>query len=214
MNARPLKVLFAIEDRQTLRHCARLLTAFGQHVNTAASPELAMARWRADRPDLLVVGGRQESALAQLRAAVADDPQHQTFKLLLVNDPTSDDLLKGLEAGADDLAGLGQHALPDLGRERLLTRFGRRPVERLPGARHTLGLRFDVALLAGRDRRIEPVFLLVELGAQEVGYDQAKTANAPFALHGVSDLIEAFDYGLEAILGRRHRLRRGAKRPP
>ena len=68
-----------------------------------------------------------------------------------------------------------------------------------------------MALLAGLDRGIEPILLLVELGAQEVGHDQPQPVDAPFALHGDGDLVEALDHRLDAIGRRRHRLGGGVE---
>jgi diguanylate cyclase (GGDEF)-like protein len=103
MAARPLKVLLAIEDRPTLRHCARLLTGFGHKVSSASTMPLADDRLRADRPDMLVVAGAsREAALALGRAASADPTLPAVFKVLLLSDPTTADLISALEAGFDD----------------------------------------------------------------------------------------------------------------
>jgi hypothetical protein len=75
-------------------------------------------------------------------------------------------------------------------------------IERSPGARHAVAMDADVVFLAGLDRGIEPVLLLVELGAQEIRHDQPQPADAPLALHGDGDLVEAVDHRLDAI-GRR-----------
>jgi GGDEF domain-containing protein/CBS domain-containing protein len=103
MAARPLKVLLAIEDRPTLRHCTRLLAGFGHKVGSAASLALAADRLRADRPDVLVAAAAsRETALTLCREAAGDVHGQPVFKLLVLADPTPEDLVSALEAGCDD----------------------------------------------------------------------------------------------------------------
>src|SRR5262249_38400394 len=63
-----------------------------------------------------------------------------------------------------------------------------------------------VTLVAGLDGGVEPVLLLVELGAQEIRHKQPKPTDAPLALHGDRDLVETLEHGLDSICRRRERL--------
>ena len=99
----------------------------------------------------------------------------------------------------DDLAGVGQHALPDLGRERHLACLAGGPIQRLPGAAHAVGVDADVTLVVTGDGLVEPILLLVELRAQQIRDQQPEPADAPLALHGDGDLVEALDHRLDTI---------------
>jgi hypothetical protein len=46
---------------------------------------------------------------------------------------------------------------------------------------------------------VEPILLLVELGAQGIRHEQAEPADAPLALHGDGDLVEAVHHRLDPI---------------
>jgi GGDEF domain-containing protein/CBS domain-containing protein len=124
MAGRPLKVLLAIEDRPTLRHCARLLAGFGHKVSSAATMPLAADRLRADRPDLLVAGCASREAALELCRSAAGDPSAPVFKVLLLNEPTPSDLIEALEAGYDDFLTAPVDAAELLMRLRTAARFG------------------------------------------------------------------------------------------
>lgn len=105
----------------------------------------------------------------------------------------------------DDFAGRGQYAFPDL-RERACAGLVRGSIERRPGAPHAFDLRGNEALLAGPERGVETILLLVELGAEEIRHEQPQATNAPLAFHVARHLVEAIDHRSNAIGRRRHRI--------
>jgi GGDEF domain-containing protein/predicted transcriptional regulator len=104
MAARALKVLLVNQQRQALRHCARLLSAFGYEVSSLSSIEQTKESVEADRPDILVLSGASgfEEALSLCRAVDAATSDGYTYKLLQVGEPQPADILRAVESGVDD----------------------------------------------------------------------------------------------------------------
>jgi two-component system, cell cycle response regulator len=104
MAARALKVLLVNDERPTLRHCARLLSAFGYEVSALSAIGQTKASIVADRPDILVLSGpiAFDEALALCRAVDAAAADGYTYKLLQIGEPQPADILRAVESGVDD----------------------------------------------------------------------------------------------------------------
>src|SRR5829696_6560586 len=104
MGARALNVLLVSDQRPTLRHCARLLSAFGYDVMTLASFAKAKEFLAARRVDVLVLSPSEtlDEAITVCAAADAAPGHGYTYKLLQVGEPQPAEILRVVEAGIDD----------------------------------------------------------------------------------------------------------------
>ena len=108
MSSRPLKVLLAIEERASLRHCSKLLSVFGYRVRGTACFAQAARCLAASEPDILIVAAADniDPALALCRDARGGSPARHLYKVLLVPNTRPTELVKAIEAGIDDLVAL------------------------------------------------------------------------------------------------------------
>ena len=104
MSSRPLNVLVVTEDRRVLRHLSKALGAFGYCVQQAADQALAASILEGGRPDVLIVDSQPnfQATLQFCGSSLGHIPPGEVHTLLLLGDPTPQDVTDALEAGVDD----------------------------------------------------------------------------------------------------------------
>jgi two-component system cell cycle response regulator len=104
VTSRPLRVLILAEQRKTLRHISRFLGAMGYEVQQATSAEQALAVMDVALPDFLIVDAEPATAGARdlCRLANPRPAAGHLYTLLMVHEPTLQELGQAIEAGVDD----------------------------------------------------------------------------------------------------------------
>jgi len=104
MSSHPLRVLLVAEDRRLLRQLSRLLHAFGYHLQQVADKRQAAALLHGLSPELLIVDADPDlsASLELCRLASGPDRCGLTHTLLLLGEPTSEDVCQAVAAGVDD----------------------------------------------------------------------------------------------------------------
>lgn len=104
MSGRPLHVLMASSDRKWLRHLSRFLQDFGYAAHATSDAQGCLAAANALEPSLIIIdqglaphGGVEVCRMLRDRATT-----RPAFTFLAVEQPSQDDVLEALEAGADD----------------------------------------------------------------------------------------------------------------
>lgn len=98
------RVLIVDDDRENVGHLTEFLTQDGHTIQTAADPDAALHRLRAWKPHLVILDidaekGRNIDVVAKMRMLAQED---YTAILMVSAKMNLQDVLKGLELGADD----------------------------------------------------------------------------------------------------------------
>jgi two-component system, cell cycle response regulator len=101
MNTRPFRLMVVADDRKTLRHLARFLTAFGFDVDPLTDVRQAVSVCSAAPPDFLIIDGDSLSA-EQCRQLLANIRHGRSYTFLMLRDAHLDGLTDAMVAGVDD----------------------------------------------------------------------------------------------------------------
>jgi two-component system, cell cycle response regulator len=104
MNASTSTILLVSRDRGALRRITTVLATTGCRVQQTSQREQAAALLAADPPDLLILDANPSlrSTLGLLQIADSDRQGGRPYTLVIVDNPTREDLAAAVEAGADD----------------------------------------------------------------------------------------------------------------
>jgi diguanylate cyclase (GGDEF)-like protein len=175
MHSNAPRVLLVSTDRQLLRQLSAVLARSGYEAQPAADPQHAETALAVDPPELLIldVATTRPRDLKLLQARSMQEGRKPPYCVLLVDDPTSKDVLRGLESGANDFVGKPVRYGELLARLRqgvrfircereLLEQVGRDQAAGLPGSA-VLGQRLRQALARDGDKRPRVAVAVVEL---------------------------------------------------
>lgn len=104
MSSRPFRILLFSAQRGIMRHLSKFLGAVGYEVQQVADSQHALAILDDDPPDFLILDAKPDvpAAVHWCRQAFGQARPGYVYTLLLVENPTADDLLGAVEAGVDD----------------------------------------------------------------------------------------------------------------
>ncbi len=104
MNAPTSTILLVSRDRGALRQITTVLATTGCRLQQTSQREQAAALLAADPPDVLILDASPSlcSTLGLLQLADSDRQDGRPYTLVLVDNPTREDLAAAVEAGAND----------------------------------------------------------------------------------------------------------------
>ena len=104
MNASTSTILLVSKDRGVLRRLTTVLATTGCRLQQTSQTEQAAALLAADPPDVLILdaGPSLRPTLGLLQIADSDQQGRRPYTLVIVDNPTREDLIAAVEAGAND----------------------------------------------------------------------------------------------------------------
>jgi two-component system, cell cycle response regulator len=104
MNASTSTILLVSKDRGALRRLTTVLATTGCRLQQTSQKEQAAALLAADPPEVLILdaGPSLRPTLGLLQIADSDRQGQRPYTLVIVHNPTREDLVAAVEAGADD----------------------------------------------------------------------------------------------------------------